>query len=231
MASELDARPSRRGLSRGGFAGAPTRVNPEPMEATEAYEGRSGAFGDLALRVVRAGPELRELRLAYTDLTRHPDDAALAPRPGPPPAGYHATLGGALPSDYEGHGSGRRSVRTVADLCEALRCDSGLESADLRATKLGDAGCRAVAKLLSNPAGPPLLRLELGDNGLSDVAAAELCRALRPNGTLTHLALDGNCIGAAGAAQFAALLGISQSLRFLSLARNEVRICRCSGLL
>lgn len=40
----------------------------------------------------------------------------------------------------------RRSTHTVSDLCDALRCDSGLEQADLRDTRLGDAGCRPVVR-------------------------------------------------------------------------------------
>jgi hypothetical protein len=193
----------------------------EPLEVTETYEGRSGTFGDLALRVVRAGPELRELHLARIDLTGHPDDQVLAALPGAPPAAYHATLLGALPSGFDRNDSGRRSVRTVADLCEALRCDSGLDSADIRATRLGDSGCRLIAKLLGDPQGPPLLRLELGDNSLTDVSAVQLAQALRRNGRLLHLGLDGNRIGPAGALELAALVTVSQSLLSLSLANNE----------
>lgn len=193
----------------------------EPMQLTEVYEGRNGTFGDLALRAVRAGPELRELRLACTDLTRHPDDDILAALPGAPPAAYHATLFGAVPSGYSRGESGRRSVRTVADLCEALRCDSELEVADLRSTRLGDSGCRLIAKLLGDPHGPPLLHLDLGGNSLTDVSAVNLAQALRRNGTLVHLGLDDNNIGVAGALELAALVTVSQSLISLSLAHNE----------
>lgn len=200
---------------------APVRAMLEPMEVTETYEGRSGTFGDLALRVVRAGPELRELHLARTDLTRHPDDDVLAALPGAPPAAYHATFVGALPSGYDRQGSGRRSVSSVADLCEALRCDSGLNSADFRATRLGDSGCRLIAKLLGDLHGPPLMQLDLGDNSLTDVSAVQLAQALRRNGTLIHLGLDGNRIGVAGALELAALVRVSQSLVSLSLAHNE----------
>lgn len=216
-----EARPSQRGLSALAHRahGAPSSL--EPMEATEAYEGRSGAFGELALRVLRAGPELRELHLAHTNLTRHPDDDSLAAQPGNLPAMYHATRMGGLPSGFCRHESGRRSVRNVADLCEALKCVSGLDSADLRASRLGDSGCRIVAKLLGDSHGPPLQQLELGDNGLTDTAVSELARALRRNGTLAHLGLDGNRIGSAGAEELAAVLAVSQSLISLSLARNE----------
>jgi hypothetical protein len=202
--------------------GAPARGMLEPMEVTEAYEGRSGTFGDLALRVVRAGPVLRELHLACTDLTRRPDEEVLVKLPGAPPAPHHATLIGALPSGYGRDESGRRSVRTVADLCEALRCDSGLNLADLRSTRLGDSGCRLIAKMIGgDPHGPPLIQLELGDNSLTDVSATQLAHALRRNGTLVHLGLDGNRIGVAGARELAALVTVSQTLISLSLAHNE----------
>ena len=226
------------------------------LATAAVYEGRGGAFGPLALGVLRAGPSLRKLRLAHVDLTRHPADEAAPPhkeasplaaalpaaprtcdgwdklrgslrgatrREGvaavaaaavgaakvkslgerlsegqrlsealrghstrrrsdgvpQPPAGeaprrntghlfitlphectaaaMFAPDGSLLPPSQQridGEESAavyqlsntRRSTHTVSDLCDALRCDSGLEQADLRDTRLGDAGCRPVVR-------------------------------------------------------------------------------------
>jgi len=271
------------------------------LATAAVYEGRGGAFGPLALGVLRAGPSLRKLRLAHVDLTRHPADEAAPPhkeasplaaalpaaprtcngwdklrgslrgatrREGvaavaaaavgaanvkslgerlsegqrlsealrghstrrrsdgvpQPPAGeaprrntghlfitlphectaaaMFAPDGSLLPPSQQridGEESAavyqlsntRRSTHTVSDLCDALRCDSGLEQADLRDTRLGDAGCRPVVRLISDRRGPSgLTRLELGDNGLTDASTLELSRALRRNSTLLHLGLE-----------------------------------------
>lgn len=105
----------------------------------------------------------------------------------------------------------------------SLRENWALEELKANNLQLEDRGLDCISEALNH--GCQLLRLELGQNGLTSVGVQVLAKALmNPGCSLAHLELQSNDVGCAGCQFLAEMLKENSSLEYLGLQRNNIGV-------
>ena len=104
---------------------------------------------------------------------------------------------------------------------ELLCYDNTITSLDLQGARLGDAGMHALAVVIAS--NTTLSELNISYNGITEVGAVVLCRALERS-RLQRLFLRGNGIGFGGAAALSRVIRRTRHLCYIDVSNCSLRV-------
>ncbi|KPA81472.1 putative paraflagellar rod component [Leptomonas pyrrhocoris] len=108
---------------------------------------------------------------------------------------------------------------SMRSICSALHSKAFVYELDVSGNKIGAAGCAQLASVLSAEA-CRIMRLNLSNNPIDDVAAAELAKCFSNNTTLTNIDLRQTNITDAGAAVLAKGVELNSTLFDVNISEH-----------